>query len=254
MAPAAGRGSLRSADTSHLYERATDALLELISREEYRPGDRLPGEHDLATQLGISRPTLREALSELKNRGLIDRRHGVGTFVSGPGARLHRGLATLRSLRDMSGQEGMEADRSSWAVEAMPAPQHPARALGIPAGAEVVNIRMAATVDGETCAHFDSWLPAGRIDADDLRAYQGGSVLDYIMERGAPPLSHTNSDIAAVGAAGRVAGWLGVPKGTPILYLAETFFTPEGERVMYSCNRFLTDKISFHLVREVERP
>jgi GntR family transcriptional regulator len=247
-----GEGSLRS--TPYLYERTTDALLELIAREGFQAGDRLPGEHELATLLGISRPTLREALSELKNRGLIDRRHGVGTFFNGSPPRLHRGLATLRSLRDMSGQEGMTAERSSWSVEIRPAPMEPGRILGLAAGQELVNVRMGAAVDGETCAHFDTYLPVGRVDVERLRSYRAGSVLDYVMELGDPPLSHTHTDIAADPAAGRVAELLGVPEGTPVLYLAETFFTSAGEAVMFSRNSFLTDRISFHLVREVERP
>ena len=240
-------------ESAPLYERATTALLDLIARDQYQAGDRLPGEHELAQELGISRPTLREALSELKNRGIVDRRHGVGTFVTHPTPRLHRGLATLRSLRDMSGQEGLEASRSSWLVESGPVPEHPRRALGLRPGAEVVNIRMTATVAGETCANFDSFMAAELVDIDDIRAYTGGSWLDYIMERGTPPLSHTHTDIAATGANDEVAEWLGVPTGTPILQLTETFFTPAGEPAMFSRNSFLTDKISFHLVREVER-
>ena len=253
MAHQADERSLKLADRAPLYERATEALLNLIARDDYRVGDRLPGEHDLAEELGISRPTLREALSELKNRGLIDRRHGVGTFVTDPGPRLHRGLATLRSLRDISGQAGLEAARSSWAVEVVPAPAEPGRVLNLRTGDDVINVRMAATVAGVTCATFDTFLLMSQVDLQALRAYEGGSVLDFIMEGGTPQLSHTNSDIAAIAAGDRLAEWLGVGKGTPVLYLAETFFTPVGMPVMFSRNSFLTDKISFHLVREVER-
>jgi GntR family transcriptional regulator len=245
--------SAKLTEPAPLYERATAALLDLIAREDYQAGDRLPGEHDLAEELGISRPTLREALSELKNRGFVDRRHGVGTFVADPGPRLHRGLATLRSLRDMSGQAGLEASRSSWAVEVVTVPVEPRRALRLRSHDEVINIRMAATMAGVTCATFDSFLLTSQGDLDALRAYEGGSVLDYIMERGTPHLSHTNSDIGAIAVEGEAAEWLGVADGTPVLYLAETFFATGGEAVMFSANSFLTDKISFHLIREVER-
>ncbi len=245
---------MKLAEGVPLYERATDALLDLIARDDYQAGDRLPGEHELAEGLGISRPTLREALSELKNRGLIDRRHGVGTFVTAPGPKLHRGLATLRSLRDMSGQAGLEASRSSWTVETRTAPEELRRLFRLPTGHELINVRMVANVSGEVCASFDSYAPAELFDIEDLRAYRGGSWLDYIMERGDPYLSHTHSDIAATGAESEVANRLRVAAGTPILYLAETFFTAAGKPVVFSHNHFLTDKISFHIVREVERP
>ena len=113
---------------------------------------------------------------------------------------------------------------------------------------------MTAAVAGETCANFDSFMPAELVDIEDIRAYTDGSWLDYLMERGTPPLSHTHTDIAATGADDQVAKWLDVANGTPILHLTETFFTPPGEPVMFSRNSFLTSRISFHLVREVERP
>ena len=55
---------------------------ELILQGILRPGDRLPAERDLAERLDVSRPTLREALSEMDQRGLIEARPGGGTYVA----------------------------------------------------------------------------------------------------------------------------------------------------------------------------
>ncbi|MGQ9767650.1 MAG: GntR family transcriptional regulator, partial [Anaerolineae bacterium] len=63
-----------------LYAQASAMLKELLHSGNYMPGARLPSEHALSEQLGISRPTLREALHQLEEEGLIVRRHGVGTF------------------------------------------------------------------------------------------------------------------------------------------------------------------------------
>ena len=69
-------------DKTPLYLQARQHLLALIEDGTFRPGEQLPSEADLAGQLGISRPTLREALQHLERQGLIVRKHGVGTFVS----------------------------------------------------------------------------------------------------------------------------------------------------------------------------
>jgi GntR family transcriptional regulator, transcriptional repressor for pyruvate dehydrogenase complex len=80
---------LRQGTVSDLIARR---ILEVISSEQLRPGERLPPERELAAMLGTSRPSLREALQALKARGWVDIRHGSGVFVADP--------ATTRSLRD----------------------------------------------------------------------------------------------------------------------------------------------------------
>ena len=70
------------ADQRPLYAQASEALKDLVQRNGYAAGDRLPSEIELSQRLGISRPTLREALRHLEEDGVIVRRHGVGTFVT----------------------------------------------------------------------------------------------------------------------------------------------------------------------------
>ncbi len=72
----------------------------LIAAQNLTPGDRLPSERQLAADLGVSRPTLREAIRQLASRGLLVSRHGGGTFVSAPDASdpLRAALLPLASL------------------------------------------------------------------------------------------------------------------------------------------------------------
>jgi GntR family transcriptional repressor for pyruvate dehydrogenase complex len=62
-------------------ERATAAIIDMIAGSRYWPGDRLPAERQLAEQLSLSRPTLREALGVLSQAGILDQRHGSGTYI-----------------------------------------------------------------------------------------------------------------------------------------------------------------------------
>ena len=64
-----------------LYQRVAEQIARLIATGEYRPGDRLPPERDLARQLGISRPTVREAMVALELAGLVEVRTGAGIYV-----------------------------------------------------------------------------------------------------------------------------------------------------------------------------
>ena len=64
-----------------LYERVVQRLEELIRTEELRPGDRLMTERDLAQKLGVSRTSIRQALTALRVRGIVEVRHGDGIYL-----------------------------------------------------------------------------------------------------------------------------------------------------------------------------
>jgi DNA-binding FadR family transcriptional regulator len=68
--------------TQRLYEQVAGQVTALVSRGEFRPGDRLPPERDLAKLLGVSRPTVREAMIALEMAGLVEVRVGAGTFIT----------------------------------------------------------------------------------------------------------------------------------------------------------------------------
>ena len=67
--------------SQRLYQHAADQVMDLIRRGEYPPGAKLPAERDLAKQLGVSRPTVREALIALEIAGLVEVRVGSGAYV-----------------------------------------------------------------------------------------------------------------------------------------------------------------------------
>lgn len=84
----------------------------LIARGELRPGDRLPAERDLATQLAVSRPTVRAGLRGLAAMGVIESRHGSGTFIpDGPPRLGSEPLSFLAALHGFTREEMYEARR-----------------------------------------------------------------------------------------------------------------------------------------------
>jgi DNA-binding FadR family transcriptional regulator len=80
---------LQAVETRRLYLQIADQLRGLIASGEVARGARLPAERDLAKQLRVSRPSLREALIALEIEGLLDVRVGSGIYVTRPGARLN---------------------------------------------------------------------------------------------------------------------------------------------------------------------
>src|SRR6476646_5220133 len=85
----------------------------LIERGELRPGDRLPPERELAVQLGVSRPSVRAGLRSLAAIGVLQTRHGAGTFITdGPPTLGSEPLSFLAALHGFTPDELFEARRS----------------------------------------------------------------------------------------------------------------------------------------------
>ena len=76
---------IHSIEPRRLYRQIADQIRKLIRSGEFPPGSRLPPERDLAKQLGVSRPSVREALIALEVERLVDVRIGSGIYVLGPG-------------------------------------------------------------------------------------------------------------------------------------------------------------------------
>jgi DNA-binding FadR family transcriptional regulator len=88
------QGPLKPVRRQPLHETVEASLEELILAGEYQPGESLPSEHDMAAQLNVSRTVVRAAIRSLATKGLLEIRHGVGTFVTADGRdRLAEALA-----------------------------------------------------------------------------------------------------------------------------------------------------------------
>ena len=75
---------LQAVEPQRLYRKIADQLRSLVSAGEFVVGHRLPAERDLAVQLGVSRPSVREALIALEVEGVIEVRTGSGIYVRAP--------------------------------------------------------------------------------------------------------------------------------------------------------------------------
>ena len=101
---------LQTVEPRRLYRQIADQIGVLISEGEYSAGARLPAERDLAKQLGVSRPSVREALIALEVEGLLDVRVGSGIYVTHPGKRRRRD-----ALQGASGP--FEVIHARWLIE-----------------------------------------------------------------------------------------------------------------------------------------
>jgi DNA-binding FadR family transcriptional regulator len=102
---------LQTVENRRLYRQIADQIAALIEQGEYGPGERLPPERDLAKQLGVSRPSVREALIALEVEGYVEVRVGSGVYVAGA-----RAGASRAALPADSGP--FELIKARWLIEA----------------------------------------------------------------------------------------------------------------------------------------
>lgn len=239
------------ADQRPLYTQASEALRQLMQRGNYAPGDRLPSEIELSQRLGISRPTLREALRQLEEDGAIVRRHGVGTFIAEPRPRLDTGLEVLESLELMANRHGLHVQMGEAVIsEHMTSPDE-TTALALPAPEIATHVTRVILTEGKPVAHLTDVLPQRFLCQADLGADFHGSVLDTLLTRGWPILSHSRTELLAVAADSRLAHALRIQRGAPLMKLEAQLFATDGQIVDCTISHFVPGCFRFHVVRRV---
>jgi GntR family transcriptional regulator len=239
-------------DKTPLYLQARQHLLGLIEDGTFQPGEQLPSESDLAAQLGISRPTLREALQHLERQGLIIRKHGVGTFVSRYSLILESGLEVLESLERQTQRLGLRTEVVHLMASERSATEEECDALQIPKGGDVVDVDRVIAVKGEPFAYLKDVVPREYLRPGDIGEQFSGSVLDVLLQQDVVSPVFSRTQISAEGADAQLSTLLGVAEGTALLKLVGRLYN-HSERVLdYSVSYFIPGHFKFHVTRRVD--
>lgn len=157
-----------------------------IERGEYRPGDRLPTEHELAERYGVNRGTVNRALSLLRADGLVESARSLGTRVALPPVRLT--IARYQAVTDPArpshdlgpwetacAEQGIDGRMDLLDVTREPADALLAAALDVDQGAPLVRRSRRMWAAGRTVGAQDAWMPADLVEGTPLAA--GGKVV-----------------------------------------------------------------------------
>jgi DNA-binding GntR family transcriptional regulator len=227
-----------------LYFQIAQGLQQSIERGTLKPGDRLEAELDLADRLGVSRPTVRQAVERLVQLGLVARHRGVGTVVVH--RRIQRPLA-LTSFYDDLAAAGRKPRTEVLAIEELPADPDVAGALLLTVGAPVLWIERLRTAEGVPLAVMSNHLPlpyCGPPFGKDELERQG--LYELLRGRGIQ-LHSAKQVIAARKASPREARLLGETRGSPVLTVARTAYDATGKSVEFGSHVYPADRYAFEL-------
>ena len=220
--PSVGRA--RTAVFAPLYRQIKDLLVAGLDRGEWKPGDPIPSEQDLATRFQVSQGTVRKAVDELASANLLVRRQGKGTFV----ATHHEPRAQYRflSLQPDAG-EAVPAESRFLQCRRIKAPADIAHLLGLKISDPVIFVERVLDFAGVPIVLDEIWLPGGPfkgLTADRLAKYRGPLYGLYETEF-AMRMIRAEERIRAVAAEQNAAVRLAVPLNAPLLLVERLSFT-----------------------------
>ncbi|MGW0610756.1 GntR family transcriptional regulator [Streptomyces sp. NPDC002788] len=223
-----------------LYHQFAQQLEAAIEHGVLTPGDLLGNEVDLSVRLGLSRPTVRQAIQSLVDKGLLVRRRGVGTQVVH--SQVKRPLE-LSSLYDDLAAAGQGPTTQVVRHETVPASCDVAAALGVPEGGEVTVLERLRCTHGRPVALLCNYLPASPLDLDDARLESTGL---YRMMRAAGITLHSaRQSVGARAATAEEAARLDEREGAALLTMQRTAYDDTGRPVEYGTHIYRASRYTF---------
>ena len=217
---------------SLLADRLRDELLaEMTSSQQLPPGTKLPTEGELVKRFGVSRATVREAMTSLVEAGYVTRRHGSGSYVA-ERRRMPHGLDSTLSYLAMIESAGAEPGMR--VLDAILEPYSKADSpLQLKKGDTVLAVERVRTADDQPVIYSRDRIPArllsGDLDLDNLHPSLFG-----LLSSSGHAADHATATLRAVASTSRTAKVLGIRRGKPLLYIEEIDYDRDGTPVMLS--------------------
>lgn len=213
----------------------------------WRTGDQMPTEAALSKRFGLSRATVRQALKSLVAEGLVETRHGLGTFVLG-GAQIAAGIEDLKSVTESISSNGRTAAVEYRSQALREASSDEAEVLSVRAGSSVLDIQVRILADEVPVAYSHDRLPSWVLPAGFKVGDLSGSVVAFLEKHGGPWSHHAAATVHAV-HSDEVA-WDGAYPGShSFILFDQVVFEKGGRPIMHSMTYFVEGKFDFVVTR-----
>ena len=222
-----------------LYFQISEPIAELINSGTLPADTRLEDELSMAARLHVSRPTARQALQRLVDRGLLTRRRGVGTIVSP--RQVHRPMELTSLMKDLV-EAGHQVHTTIQRYEARPATETEANILKVAEDTLVVHIERTRFANSEPIAVLTNLIPADI--APTMQELESNSLYDMMRERGVA-LASARQVIGARTATAKEAKLLSEHRGAALLTTQRTTYGPSGRVVEYGDHIYRASRYSF---------
>ena len=227
------------------YQRIQSSIRKRIDAGHLRPGDPVSSERDLAKLHEVSLMTARHALATLERDGIVERRRGIGTFVSAPKIHFNK---LMSYTEQMAARSLTAASRILFAKIIDNEPDVAAR-LSLPPAGQIVKLERLRHASEEPFALETCYLSADQFPGL-LTAPLHGESLFAILERNYHVnLGYSDEEIDATAADSRVSELLNVPRREPLLRIRQVIYSSKDKPLMYVLGIYRSDRHNFVIRR-----
>src|SRR6516164_7115758 len=226
-----------------LWRQVADGIERGIADGTFAPGEKLPGETEIAETYRVNRHTVRRALATLAERGLVRAERGSGTYVEAQ--RLAYPLRSRTRFSEIVGAGGHEP--RGQLIEALEdvASRELARRLGLKTGAPLIRIETLRLADRTPICVSTTWLAARRFpDAGDVFAATR-SMTKLLAHYGIRDYRRASTKITAAIADATDAARLDLALGRPVLVVDATDVDTAGKPLLTTRARFAAERVEF---------
>ena len=225
-----------------LWYQISSRLEQAIADGRLSAGDRIENEVALGERLSLSRPTIRRAIQELVDKGLLVRRRGIGTQV------VHGSVTrrvALTSLYDDLAESGQQPTTRLLLHEVVAADPAVATALSVPVGSDVARIRRLRLADDVPVAVLENHLPLEVAQLSTAELAEHG-LYQLLRDRGVT-MKVAEQRIGARAATDAEAELLEIEPRDPVLTMTRTAYDDSGRAVEVGTHCYRPDLYSFSL-------
>ena len=211
------------------YQRIQGSLRKRIDAGDLRTGDAVPSERDLAKIHSVSLMTARHALASLEREGVVERRRGIGTFVSAPKIHFNK----LMSYTEQMASRGLAARSRIISSGVLDNEHEIAARLSLPSGSHMYMLERVRQAADEPFALETCYLSADEFPALAGGTLERGSLFVTLEHEYGVEMAYSDEEIDATAADLKTAELLSVPRGTPLLRIRQLIYTTKGKACMY---------------------
>ncbi|MDA8380923.1 MAG: GntR family transcriptional regulator [Actinomycetota bacterium] len=226
----------------------TDWVLAGIREGRLEPNEKLPSEESLGRDLGTSRATVREALTELVNQGYVVRRHGSGTYVVPRAVISQDRIDRLTTFTEIIRDAGYAPELADWAVETVDPPTEVAVALEASRIDRALLVKRVYLAGRVRVAYCEGYVPAVW-QGQEIVLDGPGELRWQLEELLGVRVTHQVVQLQAVAASEAVSEELRVPRGAPLLLSRELSLVGDGPPLLFGLNYSDTTLVTPSLVR-----
>lgn len=232
-----------------LYVQIRDSLRRQILDGSYQVHERLPSENEMMAMFGVSRITIRQALRDLHNEGLVFSAQGKGTFVSKPKA--VQNVQRLEGFGEAMAAQGYEASARVLSIQRLKAPKAVAAALDLSPGDEAVEVKRVRYLNRSPVCIENSYFPLD-IGRQMFGLDLSGDIFPMLENEFGIPLGGADISLDAVLADDEACQYLNLKSGEAILRVERLTHDRNGRAIdfEYLCYRGDSFKYQFRIDRK----